>query len=280
MAQYTIRRLTKEEMKYPVDWAAQEGWNPGLYDAESFFATDPSGFLLGLLDDEPIGCISAVSYGDFGFLGFYIVKPEHRKKGYGIQLWNEAVKYLEDKNVGLNGVVEQQENYKKSGFKLAYRNIRYQGKGTGEKKTGKNLVELSEVPFDEIVQYDEELFPASRLAFLELWFKQPESLSLAAVVKGKLHGYGMVRKCREGYKIGPLFADSKKYAKELLDAFISFVPKGENVYFDIPEPNKAAVELVEEYKMKKVFETARMYTKGEPDIQIDRIFGVTTFELG
>ena len=61
--------------------------NPGLFDAESFHAADPDGFLLGELDGEPIGSVSAVRYGtEFGFLGFYIVKPAYRGQGYGLRL--------------------------------------------------------------------------------------------------------------------------------------------------------------------------------------------------
>lgn len=278
--EYVIRRVTYEEMIFPVEWAASEGWNPGLYDIDSFYYTDPQGYFLGLLNGEPIGCISAVSYGDFGFLGFYIVRPEHRGKGYGIQLWNKAIEYLAGKNVGLDGVVAQQENYKKSGFNLAYQNIRYQGKGKGKQTNYANLVDLAKVPFEQVAAYDNKLFPANRKVFLKKWLKQPESKSYGFWVNNKLKGYGMVRKCREGYKIGPLFADNKKYAEELLAALVDFVPKGLNVYFDVPSPNKNAVALAEKYKMMKVFETARMYTKEEPKIPLKKVFGVTTFELG
>ena len=85
---FKTRTMTRQEIEIPIEWAAKEGWNPGLYDGESFHAADPDGFILGLLDDEPIASISAVKYGtSFGFIGFYIVKPEYRGKGYGIQTW-------------------------------------------------------------------------------------------------------------------------------------------------------------------------------------------------
>ncbi len=81
---YQIRTMTRKDLDIAVDWAAKEGWNPGIYDTDVFYATDPKGFLLGFLGDEPIASISSVSYDDtFGFLGFYIVKPEYRGKGYG-----------------------------------------------------------------------------------------------------------------------------------------------------------------------------------------------------
>ena len=76
---YAVRGLARDEMNFAVGLASNEGWRPGLRDAESFYAADPDGFLVGLLDGEPIGCVSAVSYeGRFGFIGLYIVAPEFR----------------------------------------------------------------------------------------------------------------------------------------------------------------------------------------------------------
>jgi hypothetical protein len=36
-----------------VNWAATEGWNPGLADDACFAAVDPEGFLIGELDGAP-----------------------------------------------------------------------------------------------------------------------------------------------------------------------------------------------------------------------------------
>jgi ribosomal protein S18 acetylase RimI-like enzyme len=109
--------MTRHELNLAIDWAAIEGWNPGSYDADCFYAADPNGFLIGLLGDEPIATISVVKYGDsFGFLGFYIVKPEYRGMGYGIQIWNAGLEYLKGRTIGLDGVLAQQSNYSKSGL--------------------------------------------------------------------------------------------------------------------------------------------------------------------
>ena len=110
---FVVRRMTRKDLDVAISWAAKEGWNPGLHDAEAFYAVDPRGYFMGFLDDKPVASLSAVSYpGRFGFLGFYIVKSEHRGKGYGWAVWQEAMKYLQSHNVGLDGVVAQQENYK------------------------------------------------------------------------------------------------------------------------------------------------------------------------
>lgn len=273
--------MTRKDIDIAIEWAAAEGWNPGLYDADCFYAADPDGFLIGEIDTKPVATISVVKYGDaFGFLGFYIVKPEYRGQGYGLAVWNAGMEYLKGRNVGLDGVVAQQDNYKKSGFKLAYRNIRYEGVTGGGSSENLAIVDLSEVPFETVESYDRPFFPDNRTAFLEKWLRQPESVSLGFIQDGSLAGYGMIRVCREGYKVGPLFADSPEIAETLFNALKSRVKPGEKIYLDTPEVNKEAVSLAERHDMHKVFETARMYTGPFPELPLKRLFGVTTFELG
>lgn len=55
---YIVRPITRIELDIPIKWAAKEGWNPGLYDADAFYATDPKGFFMGFLDGEPISSLS------------------------------------------------------------------------------------------------------------------------------------------------------------------------------------------------------------------------------
>ena len=128
----TIRNATRDELDVILDWAAREGWNPGLADTGPFHAADPGGFLIAFMKDEPVGCISVVRYdASFGFLGLYIVRPEHRGRGYGMRLWQAGLAHLQGCTVGLDGVVAQQANYARSGFVYAYRNVRYSGVPTG-----------------------------------------------------------------------------------------------------------------------------------------------------
>ena len=279
---YQIRAISQAELEIPISWAVREGWNPGLYDAEAFYAADPQGFLMGFLDEEPISSISAVAYDNiFGFLGFYIVKPEYRGRGYGYRLWEESLKHLPTQNVGLDGVVDQQANYKKSGFKLAYRNIRYEGIGSEKQEASRSdIVSLSEISFSQLLAYDSQIFPTQRAPFLKKWIRQPESLAIGFIEDKQLRGYGMVRKCQTGYKVGPLFADGKFEAITLFEHLRSFV--GNNpIFLDVPEINEDAVEMAKEgYQMEPMFETARMYTKRAPKVPMEKVFGVTTFELG
>ena len=276
-----IRALGANEVGLALDWAAGEGWNPGLHDAACFYAADHEGFLVGSLDDEPVATISVVKYGaTFGFLGLYIVRGEFRGQGYGMQLWTAGLARLAGRNVGLDGVVAQQDNYRKSGFGLAYRNIRYRGTASATEAIDARIVPLSSVPIADVIAYDRAFFPDDRPAFLRCWIAQPESTALGIVHGNALAGYGVVRRCRDGYKIGPLFAEDPGSAESLFSALQAHVPRGAVLDLDVPEPNVAALALAERHRMTVVFETARMYTDAAPQLPLRRLFGVTTFELG
>jgi hypothetical protein len=198
-------------------------------------------------------------------------------QGFGIQIWQAAMEYLGTRNLGLDGVIAQQENYKKSGFKLAYHHIRYEGIGGGILPS--ETVNLTEIPLTTLVAYDRQLFPAQRPNFLHCWIRQPESTALGIVRENQLVGYGVSRSCQIGYKIGPLFANDGEIAQTLFQALLAKTPDAP-VFIDIPDRNTEALALVESYQMKPVFGTARMYTQEEPSLLLHRIFGVTTLELG
>jgi len=275
---FLIRVMSRQELDRAIDWAAAEGWNPGRDDGDAFYAADPAGFFVGVLDGDPIASLSLVAYdAHFSFLGFYIVQPAHRGKGLGLALWREALARHRTPVIGLDGVVAQQENYKQSGFRLAYRNIRYGGVVAG--KASSRLEAAAAIPFDQLLVYDREFFPAPRPAFLGHWLRPAHGSALVAIDGGRLRGLGVVRACREGFKLGPLYAETESIAAELFLA-LAATARGAMIYLDVPAPNAAAIRLAERHGMKPVFETARMYTGAAPDLPLARLFGVTSFELG
>jgi hypothetical protein len=285
---YVVRKMSREEVPFAIGLAAEEGWNPGLYDAECFYSADPDGFLVGLLDGEPVSSLSVVRYGQtYGFLGLYIVKPAHRGKGLGMGIWKEGMSYLTHRDVGLDGVLAQEDVYKQSGFGSYYHNIRYQGQaaGTGSVPVDARVVELAQVPFEELQTYDESLFRAPRPGFLRSWINQPEAVALGFAENGRLRGYTVLRRCLEGYKIGPLFADGEAIAEVLFQQVTRRVDSGSVIFLDVPAEsrNPPATRLARRHGMREVFETARMYrisSGGELNLPLERWFGVTTFELG
>jgi len=283
MKTFHVRPMTRSDLDMAVEWAAAEGWNPGLHDADTFWAADPGGFLLGLLESEPVATISAVRYGGhFGFIGFYIVRPEFRGQGHGIALWRDAMERLAGRTIGLDGVVAQQDSYRKSGFELAWNNVRHEGVARSCERPDTRVVPVDPVgqATPELLEYDAAFFPDDRRRFVQHWITQSGSTALAARRGGVLAGYGVIRPCRIGFKIGPLFADDADVADRLLRALISRLRPGEPIQLDTPATNPLALELARSHGMRPVFETARMYAGVAPDLPIRRLFGITTFELG
>jgi GNAT superfamily N-acetyltransferase len=272
--------MAPSEIALAADWAAAEGWNSGLADAPCFAAVDPQGFLIGELDGAPAATISNVNYSDdFAFLGFYIVRPDLRGLGYGLAIWRAAIAHANGRVIGLDGVIAQQGNYRKSGFTLAHRNIRFGGIVAGPTVAPAGVVRLADVPFAAIEADDATVFPVPRPAFWRAWIGAPGHRCRALMREGRLAAWGVIRPARHGFKIGPLLADDRAAAETVLDALVADVG-GDEIFLDVPEPNHAAVALAEARGLAPVFETARMYTGAVRPARLDRVFGVTTFELG
>lgn len=274
-----ITRASFSDWPVIQGWCAEEGWNPGHADGPCFLAQDPEGFFLGRVDGEPVSAVSVVNYGDaFSFLGLYLVKPEFRGRGHGLATWRAALPRAGARPVGLDGVVAQQDNYRKSGFTTSHRHIRYAGepRPTG---VGAAAVRLADVPFESVLEYDGQCFPGPRPVFLREWFVAPGHVTRALVADGRLAGYGVIRPARDAARVGPLFADTQAGAAILFDALVAGFGGGPLV-IDVPEDNPDALKLAAELGLEPVFECARMYTGPVREVRRERIFGVTSFELG
>jgi GNAT superfamily N-acetyltransferase len=274
-----IRNMRQDEIALAVEWAAAEGWNPGLSDAVCFAAVDPKGFFIGEIDGDPVATVSCVNYDEhFSFLGFYIVRADVRGHGYGLQMWNAAVAHAGARVIGLDGVVAQQDNYKKSGFKLAYANVRYGGT-VAATEMPRGIVPLGDIPLAMVEADDATVFPAARPSFLRAWIGAAGHVGRALLRDGRLAGWGVIRPCRKGFKIGPLVADDRVAAEAVLSALLGSVGGGD-IFIDVPAINPDAVALAKGLALTPAFETARMYTGAIPSLRLDRVFGVTSFELG
>ncbi|MGD9571770.1 MAG: GNAT family N-acetyltransferase [Thermoleophilia bacterium] len=284
--------MRRDELDELVGWAADEGWNPGLGDAALFWDTDPEGFVAAEHEETGalIGGGSIVSYdGLFGFMGFFIVEPAWRGRGIGSALWHHRRDALRarlrpDAAIGMDGVPAMQPFYRRGGFVSAGTDVRYEGPPLPDRPLAAGLVDARDVPLDDLAAYDALHFPAPRPGFVRRWIAQTGARALAARADdGHLTGYGVVRPCGRGHKVGPLFAADPATAALILDGLSAHAaargPEGPLV-LDVPDANPAAVALARDRGMVPVFECARMYLGPAPAIPLHEVFGVTTFELG
>ena len=162
---------------------------------------------------------------------------------------------------------------------LAHRNVRFGGAPDCEPPRDERIVAIAPNLVNAVVAYDRRFFPAVRDAFMGCWLRPDRREGRALIEDGAVRGYGVIRPCRSGFKIGPLFADSDDSADLLFRALATDV-KDAQVFLDCPEPNRAATDLAARYRLSPVFETARMYRGAAPALPLDSIYGITSFELG
>ncbi len=136
--------------------------------------------------------------------------------------------------------------YEGIGRVLAYRNARFEAEGTGPgrrrlRADDDPTVDARSIPIETIEAVDRPCFPAPRRAFLEAWIGQADAHARALpAADGTLRGYGVIRRCVRGWKVGPLFADDVTAAEAILDALLARIPPADPWILDIPEPNTAA----------------------------------------
>ncbi len=237
MSDLTIRTMRPAEIAIAIDWAAAEGWNPGVSDAASFAAADPEGFLLGEIDGAPAATISCVNYGSrFAFLGLYIVRKDLRGRGYGLSIWNAGIAHAGARVIGLDGVVERQPSYQKSGFALAYANVRYGGVVAAPVRPRDDVIALAEVPLAAVEADDATVFPAPRPAFLSAWINAPGHLGRAIVRNGRLAAWGVIRPCRKRPQDRPARRRRPRGRGSRALRSISDAGGGE-IFLDVPSPN-------------------------------------------
>ena len=285
----SIRNMTKKDLQLVFKWAEKEGWNPGKHEIEPLYAADPSGYYMLEVDGEPAASLAAVKYSQkLAFLGLFIVVPSKRGQGFGAMLWDAVTHKLEIcSSVGLNAVMEQIERYGKSGFSPSFLNTRWTGKPDnipgerGIKKEG--FVLTDKFSTKNLIEYDSKIYATPRAAFLTHWLKMPESHALAALDQlGNVIGYGVISRTVEtnSYKIAPLFANNEMVADQLYRSLCSFAGKNATVSIDISETNPYASAIVERFKLEKLFDTMRMYKGETPEIDKDKVVGLTSLEIG
>jgi len=281
---FTLTKLDITGVRLLLQWAENEGWNPGMNDADIFYETDPDAFYGYYDKGQLIGGGSIVSYqGKYGFMGLFIMDKDHRYSGIGAKLWNDRKGKLLSRLepgacIGMDGVVAMQPFYHKGGFDLAFRDIRFELHSV-DRKFNEHVHPARPEDVSAITEYDTMCFGYERANFVKLWLEQNRSITYKYCHDKTILGYATVRKTVIGYKIGPLFAESAVVAEHLLNFCLSSFDN--EVYFiDVPDLNSEATELIYKYNGHKVFECGRMYCGDPPQLPIQKIYGISSLEFG
>ena len=275
----TTRAMTLAELQTVLDWAADEGWNPGLDDAQAMHAADPHGFFVKVVDGAPVAAVSVVNHTpDFAFLGLYLCRPEFRGQGHGMDVWRAGIAHAGGRSIGLDGVPEQQANYAKSGFVKYGRTVRFEGRIDAAPDPRVGLAPEGDI--GALIAFDARMCGMDRTAFAASWFNSSANRQTVVLKdRGAITGCATFRRCRAGVKIGPLYAASQRDAQALL-ASNPFAQADDPVLVDVPDPESPLGTGLKAQGFQPVFETARMFTGERPDADPTPFHAIATMELG
>lgn len=279
----TTRTASESEVTALVDWYADAGHNPGLHDAECFFQTDPHGFLVAVPERESaaIGGIAAISYGNnFGVIGLLAVRPLIDPTVVETVLRQAALERLGMRDLLSHVPVSRSDSPPSAGFVATHHLIHCEGLGGGEVPVG--AAALGPTSFDEILRYDTGLFPSPRPRFLASWLRQDDAKAFGIRRAGqKLAGYGVIRRARHGYRIGPLFADDESGAESIFRALAAQAPR-QPLFLDVPDAtaNPAADALARRHNLTVISKSHVMVRGTPPTVPMKKVYGITTPELG
>lgn len=310
-----IRPLTAADIPTVTGWARREGFTPGAGDLAIYRNTDRQGVWVGWLGSEPVGCIAGVRYNAaYGFIGLFLVVPEQRGKGYGLQLWRHALHHLADLPcIGLEAAPDRVADYASWGFVPASPTTRWQRPGDGAAaapppswprpagpwpvgaaptavlSAGPSaapawcLLAGAAIPERAVQRFDAQREPSPRPHFLHQWLQHPAGTVHALVDReGTCHGFGRIRPCLlregDGWRIGPLVADHPAAAGALLEGLLQHHPGV--VLLDGPGANPQAPPLLEALGFAPVSQTLRMYRGPVPSVSLADVYGLACLELG
>ncbi len=290
----SIKPLCDDDIDFVTEISRKEGFVPGVGDLGIYKNTDNQGLWVGWLNDQPVGCIAGVRYNEnYGFLGLFLVTDKYRGRGFGLQLWKKALNHLVDLPcVGLEAAPDRINDYSKWGFTISSKTTRWQWLGDGnllEERFRYNdidnysFVEGPSIPSNAVERFDEKRENTPRPHFLADWLKHPAGKVIAVIDKeGRCHGFGRIRPCLlqkgDGWRIGPLMADSPNLVKILLKKLIDSHPG--LIIIDAPGLNKTAYELFRDLGFKSESQTFRMYRGYQPPVSMSDVYGLACLELG
>ncbi|NBB97411.1 MAG: GNAT family N-acetyltransferase [Alphaproteobacteria bacterium] len=271
----TCRTATVTEVGTLLDWAAQEGWNPGLDDAAPFHAADPHGFFVAETQGQPVAGISVVNHdGSTAFLGLYLCLPDWRGRGIGLRLWHHALTHAGARRVLLDGVAAQQANYAKSGFRKIGETRRWRGDLPPARHDDIRTIHPADIP--ALVALDAAVQGYSRDRFMQAWLYPTATRRSVMTADGT--GFATARLCHDGCKIGPVIAPDADTALRL-SASAAQVLGTRRATIDVPADQAGFAAGLQGLAFQTSFATARM-VRGTVPTLLPHGHATATLELG
>jgi GNAT superfamily N-acetyltransferase len=278
---FHVKNMSLEDLEFAVRITDSMSWNLVEEDFKFMMHLEPDGCFVLLSDSERVGIATTISFNKVGWLGNIIVSESHRKLGAGSLLVRHCVKYLASKNVetvGLYSYIDKVPFYRRLGFEYNSEFTVLKGKGfSSPPKAG--LREATKENIQEVIDYDQSCFGASRRKLLEPILLDPHNLCYMSIEDGRISGYAAAKVYEEMAEIGPLVCRQERHniAIDLLKATLNRL-RGFEVSMCVPKKENTILNMLKRAKFSENFRVAKMFFG--PPIVKDCIYMAESLERG
>jgi GNAT superfamily N-acetyltransferase len=263
----TLRQMTPDDIPAGVALAERVGWRHQASDWERLLSWSPDGcFLIEEAAGRITGTVSTTPYGtELAWIGTLIVAPDRQRHGLGGQLMRAALDYLiarGTERIMLDATDAARPLYRSLGFREVCKIERWEGRASTYLGPRARSLRSDDVPV--ILDLDPPWFGVSRTHILIRLLEEFPDLAWVDYQGGKLEGYLLGRRVKNGVHLGPWMSWSAASGERLLLAALEQL-QGKPVALDIPDYNGRGQILASDHNLRRARQCTRMiYSSGEP----------------
>lgn len=179
-------------------------------------------------------------------LGLVTIAPLYQRKGLGRRMMNEALARLDGRAIALTSTAEGEPLHRTLGFKDAGFVRQQQGISRGGPRVrgreGTRLRPLQTDDWDRVLRLDQAALGYERKHLLTEFLR--ETVTIVSEHRGRITGFASLRDFGRGRVIGPVIAEDRIDAEELIFNHLDSVA-GEFARVDIPDDERLSAVLSE-----------------------------------
>ena len=234
MTKFEVRLLGEPDIPAAMRLKELAHWNQTENDWLRVLRLGPSGCFCATINDELVGTITTTTYGNqLAWIGMVLVDPERRRMGIATKLMHVALEYLANARittVKLDATGEGRSVYQGLGFEEESLIERWEGIARSSLVACSSL---ETVERQDVLGLDRNEFGASRSKLLEMLIEEScVAPCVATAADGRPTGYALARRGSAAVYLGPLLANGRDTAANLLDGLLNQAP-GQRVYIDV-----------------------------------------------